>query len=108
MGSKASKSCAHDAVFYNNPNALRMLKQNGCSLDKTDRLGYTPLHLACKLKPDQESKRLRLECLEILLDAGCDQLKKDRNGLIPLMLALRNQFTEAADMIYSRLPPEED
>ena len=50
MGCKASNSCAHDAVFYNNPKALRLLKQNGCSLDKTDRLGFTPLHLACMLK----------------------------------------------------------
>ena len=106
MGSKASKSCAHDAVFYNNPNALRLLKQNGSSLDKTDRLGFTPLHLACMLKHDQESLHSRLECLKILLDAGCDQQKEDRNGLIPLMLAFQNQFTEAVDMILSRLPPE--
>lgn len=59
----------HDAVLYNNVEALEEIIASGASLDEENESNMTPLMIACKL--------LYIECITRLLDAGVNVNYKD-------------------------------
>ena len=83
------------AIFYKNHEAAKLLLENGADINKTDRYGYTPLHIACG--------RGRVDSVKFLLDNGADpNIASDLGDETPLNVACREGYFDIARCLLNR------
>lgn len=70
------------AAFFNNPDLLEWLIEQGADINFQDRIGYTALHFC-----GQEGHE---EIAELLLENGANSNIRDEHGNSPLWTALFN------------------
>lgn len=82
----------HDAARINDIDLLNyLLKQNKSLLNKKDRFGYTPLHLAARFN--------HLQIAEILINNGATVNSVDKFKDTPLLDAFRNRYSKMAKFL---------
>ena len=84
-GNSMKQTALHVACLWGNPEAARMLLDNGADVHRTNNIsGGTPLHVACGSPKELEG---RLECVRMLIEAGADVSKTDKNGQTGLVIS---------------------
>jgi ankyrin repeat protein len=82
----------HAAVWVNNADIARLLIESGARIDRQDRNGNTPLHLAA-MKGDTH-----LGIIQLLLERGAVQLNNKLN-LSPVQIARRLEYPGASALL---------
>lgn len=96
----------HMAVYTGNIDIVKLLLDNGASINMTDTFGYTPLHHAANRKKleDPNSMEINAKLIDIaklLIDRGTKHLDSGNDGT-PLDLAARNGDLEMAELLINR------
>lgn len=90
-----------DAVYRNRPDIVKLLLDHDADVNIKDNNGLTPLMIAATMPPiiATFTKSHRLEIAKLLLDAGANRFLKNKDGKTAIDIAIKNKFTEIADLI---------
>lgn len=92
LRSQGGATALHDAALAGSAEVIELLLQHNADIRATDREdGSTPLHIAASFD--------RLEAVKILVRHGADVHSKNAKGLTALDLAVKNHFTDVADVL---------
>ena len=96
----------HMAVYTGNIDIVKLLLDNGASINMRDIFHYTPLHHAANRKKleDPNSMEINAKLIDIaklLIDRGTKHLDSGNDGT-PLDLAARNGDLEMVDLLINR------
>ena len=96
----------HMAVYTGNLDIVKLLLDNGASINMRDSFDYTPLHHAANRKKleDPNSMEINAKLIDIaklLIDRGAKHLDSGNDGT-PLDLAARNGDLEMVDLLINR------
>ncbi len=82
----------HNAVRTNNKELVNsLIKEDKELLNKKDRFGYTPLHLASRFN--------HIEIAKLLIDNGAEVNTQDKYGDTPLIDSTNNNFTSISKLL---------
>lgn len=82
----------HNAVRTNNKELVNsLIKEDKELLNKKDRFGYTPLHLASRFN--------HIEIAKLLIDNGAEVNTQDKYGDTPLIDSTKNNFTSISKLL---------
>ena len=98
VASKYGVSPLHNAALYGHGKAVKVLLENGAEPNKTNRKGWTPLHMAaeCGFKS--------VSMVRMLLDWGADPRKEDKDGDTPMSVAAKNGHREVLALLRGLRP----
>ena len=91
----------HVAVNTGNLDIVKLLLDNGASINMKDNSGYTPLHHAANRKKKHDSMEINAKLIDIanlLIDRGANMNINSDDNNTPLDLAARNGDLEMVEL----------
>jgi len=91
---REENTLVHIIVLSNNVDkwkCLKLLLKRGCDMNLCNKLGQSPVHLACLMQD--------IESLRVLIRADADVNTVDRLGISPLGYCITNGFSEFAHLL---------
>ena len=95
----------HVAVNTGNLDIVKLLLDNGASINMKDNSGYTPLHHAANRKKKHDSMEINAKLIDIanlLIDRGANMNINSDDNNTPLDLAARNGDLEMVELLINR------